>query len=299
MLSKFKGLAIEGGGMAGLAYMGAISKFIDAGYTIEQFTAFAGSSAGSIVAGLMAVRADIGYMSKKLRETNFSKFMDGSWTYFGDMWRVYNRYGWYKGETLRTWYKQCMHEITGNGDITFAQIKEKYKTHLIITKVDVLYPRSKLVIMDHTTHPDTSIADAVHCSCSIPYFFQAVNGSSTTELQHIYVDGGVLLNYPITTLYSILKPEEVMGLCLTNKDEEETEQEESRPVRNHAEFIQSITKTWYYTMTGRHIHKNDWKRTCNIEVSVKSTDFDLKDTVRDELYTQGWNAMYNFLRKQV
>ena len=295
MFKSYRGLAIEGGGMAGLAYMGAISKFIDAGHSMNQFTTFAGSSAGSMPAGLLAVRADIEYISKNLKETNFSKFLDGSWTYIGDMWRVYKSYGWYEGQTLENWYSKLMEEITGNANITFLDIYNRYNTHLIITKVDVLYPKSKLVIMDYKSHPNFPVCKAVHESCTIPYFFKAVKGTGA-ELGHLYVDGGILLNYPITTLYDILRPEEVMGLCLTH-EKSTNDKSESRPIKTHLEFVESIANAWKDMALNRHVSSAEWKRTCNIEVTTKSTDFKIDDVEKEDLYERGRKAMTKFLHR--
>ena len=63
-LGKMKGLAIEGGGVAGIAYIGALKAWVKAGYKLTQWKYIAGSSAGAILAALLAVHAPLEYMKK-------------------------------------------------------------------------------------------------------------------------------------------------------------------------------------------------------------------------------------------
>lgn len=295
MLSKIKGIAFEGGGMSGVAYMGALQKWIESGFTLEQFTVFAGSSVGSISAAFLSLRAKIEYVSDKMQKTNFKTFLDERWTRFGGFFGVCEYYGYYKGDALKKWLTECVEKITGNPNITMLEAHEKYNTHLLITKVDVLYPMCKLVVMSYTTHPTTTIVEAIHTSCAIPYVYPAISGSGT-EIGHIFVDGGTLLNYPIHTLYSILDPKEVIGLCLTHKDPQD-DYDEYRPVRSNKEFIESIAKSWLHMAFKRHIGHEDWERTCNIPVSLKTLDFDASIEKLEEAYKDGSNAMEKFIKK--
>ena len=104
---NYKGLAIEGGGVAGLAYIGSLKIWTKYGYDLTQFTHFAGSSAGAILATFMSLRAPLKYMENKLWNTDFSKFMDDSWGILGDMWRFWENYGWYKGDALLKWLEDA------------------------------------------------------------------------------------------------------------------------------------------------------------------------------------------------
>ena len=296
-LKRFKGLAIGGGGMAGISIPGALSTWIESGYTLEQFKAFAGTSVGSLVAALLSLRADPDYISNKLKHTNFKNLLDASWTRLSNMWGVLEHYGWYKGTALREWIETSIKEISGDAKITLKQAWEKYETHLIITKVDVLYPKCKLVTMDYMSHPNKYISEAVCESCAIPYIFRAIYGTIGDELGHIFVDGGVLLNYPITTLYNIIPSREVMGLCLSHKTTKNEEDPEYRPVKNNIEFIESIAKSWRDIALKSHIEKDDWRRTCNIAVSVNTMDFDVSVEKLEEAYEDGKNAMKKFIKK--
>jgi predicted acylesterase/phospholipase RssA len=137
MLYKFRGLAIEGGGVAGLCYVGNYRRLLNAEPRIaEQFTHFAGSSIGSFMAGFLAVRASLDQMESLLRGCDFNKFKDNSWFLIKDAVDLVRKYGWYNGDYLHQWYRDAMRQITGNPDITLLDIKNRYGTILIITKTD-------------------------------------------------------------------------------------------------------------------------------------------------------------------
>lgn len=293
MLSKFKGLALEGGGVAGLAYRSSMDRL-----NMNQFNAFAGSSAGSLMAGMLACRATAGQIDEALR-VDFRKFKDNSW-FPVDLVDFFRKYGWYNGDYLLQWYRSWMARVTGSPDITFLEAHTRFGTTLIITKTDVLYPFSKLIAMDYQTHPNHSIAAAVRESISIPYLFEAVPGTAKNgELGHWFVDGGVMLNYPLRLLYKYLDPAECMGLYLTSSDDQADKDSsiKSRPVKNHVEYLESIAETWRNSAMKQHINEDDWNRTCCIQTKVNATNFDLTDTDREQLLKEGADAINGFIAK--
>lgn len=305
-LKKFRGLAVEGGGTAAISYSGAIQEFIDQGYSFSQFTHFAGSSAGSFLAGMLAVRASVDYMVDVLENTDFKKFKDDSWGVVRDLYRLYEHYGWYRGDALQEWYADAMEHVTGNRDITFKEIHQRYGTHLIITKVDLLYPRCVLVPMDYLSHPDTKLHEAVRASASIPFYFtaveggdEAVNGIEGAEKGHLFVDGGTLNNYPLELLYKYLPQEEVMGYYLVAPREVNAMcGEKYRPIKNFQEGIKSLIKTLRDAALKAHIHPDDIERTVIINVGhISSTDFTLTEEDKEFLILRGREGMVKFIDK--
>lgn len=296
-LREMEGLAIEGGGVAGIAYVGALREWVDQGYTIEQWKYIVGSSAGAILAAMIAVRAPVEYMEKILYDTDFNTLKDSSWNYLKHMYDLYSNYGWYDGDKLEEWVAKSLGEITGNRDITFQQVYEKYGTHLMITKTDVLWPQCKTVVMDYLSHPNEKIAHAVRTSGSIPFIFEAVRGEGT-EKNHLFVDGGVLMNYPIEILKDYLDQSKIMGLCLLD-DEDNNHKDETiqyRPVNGYIEFILTMLKSWRELAMHKHVSSDQWKRTCDIPVLVSATDFDISDKAKDECVESGKQRMRTFIQ---
>lgn len=290
-IMKYKGIALEGGGVSGIAYVGAITALEDLGYDVD-FTHFVGSSAGSIIASMLACKASSSWIKKTMKEFDFNDLMDDSWGVSLDIVRLYEEYGWYKGDALLDKMETILYNLTGINNITFKQLYNKYKKTLVITKTQILYPRCKLIVMDYKSHPDHPVSLAVRESSSIPYFFKAVKDKDN----NIFVDGGVLLNYPIELLYNYLPPSECMGLSL--KYHEKFDSIDERPVESHIEFIKAMAETWRDGAMFKNIGMDDKKRTCRIKTYLKSIDFDINEEQKDKDIESGYKYMMKFIKRQ-
>ena len=93
----FKNLVFEGGGVKGIAYVGALKK-LEEEDILQNIERVAGTSAGAMVAVLIG----LGYTAEELRtilwDINFQNFLDDSWGFVRDTKRLLYDYGWYKGD---------------------------------------------------------------------------------------------------------------------------------------------------------------------------------------------------------
>ena len=183
----FTNLVFEGGGVRGLAYIGALQAVEDAGIR-PDVTAVAGTSAGAITAALVAV----GYSSKELHDTlldmNLTMFQDGGLT--GPV-RVVRDYGFFRGDAFLRWMRERIAEKTGDGHATFSDVHAATGMDLRVVVTNLsLHSAQQL---SHETVPDMEVALGVRMSMSIPLFFAAVRDGGA-----VYVDGGAVWNYPLT-----------------------------------------------------------------------------------------------------
>ena len=189
----FRNLVFEGGGVKGIAYVGAL-EVLDQKGILKNIKRVAGTSAGAMLAVLVGLRYSATELRDILWNLNFQNFLDDSWGYIRDTKRFITDYGWYKGDFFRNLMADYIKQKTGNGEATFQDLAkaEKYKDiHLI--GADLSTGCSK-VFNAHNT-PDVKVADAARISMSIPLFFASVKGVNGDK--HIYVDGGLLDNYAI------------------------------------------------------------------------------------------------------
>ena len=189
----FKNLVFEGGGVKGIAYVGALEVLNKEGI-LQNIERVAGTSAGAMVAVLFALRYSAKEISDILWDINFKNFMDSSWGIVRDINRLVNDYGWYKGDYFRNLMAGYIKDKTNNGEITFkelAQNKQFRELHLLGADLTTGYSK----VFNATDTPDVKVADAARISMSIPLFFAAVKGVNGDE--HVYVDGGLLNNYAI------------------------------------------------------------------------------------------------------
>ena len=195
----FRNLVFEGGGVKGIAYVGALEVLEKEGI-LQNIERVAGTSAGAMVAVLVG----LGYSASELKDIlwkiNFKNFMDSSWGVVRDTKRLLTDYGWYKGDFFRNLMGGYVKEKTGNSEATFKdleQLRKKGKPFRELTLVGCDLTTGYAKVFSATTTPDAKIADAARISMSIPLFFAAVKGINGND--HIYVDGGLLDNYSVKT----------------------------------------------------------------------------------------------------
>lgn len=188
-------IVFSGGGIRGFALIGAYEAIEAKGL---RWRRLAGTSAGSLVAALIAA----GYTSKEmidlLDELELRHFLDERKCLFPfPMWkwlRIYWRMGLYKGEVFEQWVKEV---LAARGVKTFGDLP---KESLSIVASDVTNGRMLILPDDlpqYGVNPAAfSVAKAVRMSTSIPYFFEPVK-LQTKEGGCIVVDGGVLSNFPL------------------------------------------------------------------------------------------------------
>ena len=205
---QYKNLVLEGGGIRGIAFTGAL-KVLEDKQVLPQIEKVAGTSVGAIVGALISV----GYSSGELRDIMFDlkvqTFNDGEGFFIGGQKRLRNHYGWYKGDELENWMGELIRRKTGNSDLSFQQLHDmrmqnsSYKD-LYVTSTNLTLQRAETFC--HTTMPDMKIKTAVRISASVPLYFSAtfldntgniVKHPALSKNHQVYVDGGILQNYPI------------------------------------------------------------------------------------------------------
>ena len=211
---SYKNLVMEGGGVRGLAYSGALEVLEQRGI-LKNIDRVAGSSAGAI-AGLMV---SLGYNSLEidsiLQTIKIQEFNDGKF-FFGKIKRVKKEYGIFKGDKFKNWLAQLIEFKTGNADITF---KDLHQLHLSDKNFKDFYctgtnvTQQRLDILSWKSWPNMKLSTAVHISSCIPFYFKPVPIDSTgSEVAltdtitkfDLYVDGGMLCNFPINMFDSSL-----------------------------------------------------------------------------------------------
>ena len=74
----FRNLIFEGGGVKGIAYVGALRQLQQRG-VLEKIQRVGGTSAGAINAVLLSTGHTLDETEKVLSNLDFNNFMDGSW----------------------------------------------------------------------------------------------------------------------------------------------------------------------------------------------------------------------------
>lgn len=331
MQYNFSNLVFEGGGVKGIAYVGAMEE-LEARGILPQIKRIGGASAGAIVATLLGV----GYSCKELRtilwNLDFNKFMDDCWGVLRDFKRLKTEFGWYKGDFFRNWIGDLIKKKTGNANITFAQLetlkaskKNIRSLYFMTTNLSTGFSE----VMSAEKYPGVCIADAARFSMSIPFFFAAKRGLRGD----VYVDGGVLDNYPVklfdrerylaspeggrkTDYYnsqnkSFLKlhpasspyiyNKETLGFRLDSSAEVALFRDQAEPVVHKIndlfDFIGAVVRTYMDHQNSQHLHTDDWQRTIYIDtLDVGATDFDISKKTKETLVEAGRQGVLEYFK---
>ncbi len=320
MSYNFRNLVFEGGGVKGIAYVGALDVLESKGI-LEDIERVGGTSAGAINAILVGLNFSQKETKEVLWSLDFKKLMDDSWGVVKDAKRLIEEYGWYKGDFFRNWIGKQIKRKTDNSESTFADIeamkgKAKFKS-LYFMGTNLSTGFSEVFSFEHT--PRMCVADAVRISMSIPLFFAA----KRSIRGDIYVDGGVLDNYPVklfdrekyisgeegieTKYYEkinkkvkrmsrpvskYLYNKQTLGFRLDTKEEIALFRDHAEPVAkkidNFMDYTWGLINTILNAQESIHLHSDDWARTVYIDtLGVKTTDFNLKDEKKQALVKSG------------
>jgi NTE family protein len=196
-------LVCEGGGVRGIGLVGAVDALAAAGY---RFPRVAGTSAGAIVAALVAALQKSGEPPSRLaeimRSIDYRKILDrnlvGHIPLIGGGLSLLLSDGVYRGAYLQQLLTDLLAEF---GVHTFADLRtgeqpDQFAWSLVVTASDL--SRRQLVripwdLRSYGIDPDTfPVARAVHASAAIPYIFEPVRVGGAT-----WVDGGLLSDFPV------------------------------------------------------------------------------------------------------
>ena len=204
----YKNLALEGGGVHGIAYAGAFKVLEEKGI-LKNIEKVAGSSAGAIAGIMISLNYSSAEIDSILMSLKFEKMNDGKGGLIGKYRRVKNKYGLYKGDNFESWVKEIINEKTGIPNLTFKQLHELHITNPVYKDLyctGTNLSKQKLEVFSYENTPDFSIATAVRISGGIPLYFEPIalddnltpikKGDKVTFVNY-YVDGGMLCNYPI------------------------------------------------------------------------------------------------------
>lgn len=292
----FKNLVFEGGGVKGVAFGGAINVLNKRGI-LDCIERVGGTSAGAITATMVALGYDAGYIKNEILNLNFNQFKDGS--FLGDVARLFKKYGWYKGDTFLEFIQGQIAKQTNSPDTTFDDLhndvlKGKGFRDLYIVGTDLTTRQYQ--VFSYESRPDVKIADAVRISMSIPLFF-----ASCTFENDVFVDGGVLNNYPITLFddpryNSSLQPgspnPETLGFLLSKHVVQ------PYSITDLEQFVGNLFETLLDVQDDALWNDEDnLRRTvCIDNLGIQTTDFGITAEQREALIRQGHEATANYLR---
>jgi NTE family protein len=284
VLGPYPNLVFEGGGVKGVAYAGAIN-VLQEQQLLGEVNQVAGTSAGTLTALLLALNYSPGDVQQIIMQIDFAKFDDGHFP--GDLVRLIEDYGLYKGD-----YAQCVLEcvvhhktqdrLTTFKDLANADAAKGYRNpRFFSTNVN----KTQSVEFSSRNNETVPLAIAARMSMSIPLFFAAREYASD-----VYVDGGVLRNYPIDAFDGQSPVDDTLGLHLGGMPE-------PSEITHLPGFVEQL---FGVVLNQQVVHlcgnPTDVRRSVFIDpLGISATNFNLTTTQKCALIQSGRDATESYL----
>jgi NTE family protein len=304
-------LVLEGGGVKGIALVGAIAVLEERGY---RFRRIAGTSAGAVVGALLAAGMTAKELAEVMGTVDYKRFRDGDLLDqlgpFGRAMSILVDEGVYRGEYLRRWLGDL---LAARGVRTFADLvvddrggsfPREHAYRLVVMASDVSQGCLRRLPWDYRGRYGVDpfavpVVDAVRASMSIPFFYEPVKLEDRLTGERCWlVDGGMLSNFPVEVFDRTdgAPPRwPTFGLKLSSRAGS------LQGVANRIDGAFSLARAMVATMTNFHdqLHLEDpsvLARTIFIDtLQVRSTDFDIDRDSQLRLYESGRGAATKFL----
>ena len=282
----------SGGGIKGFAYVGALQVLEENQYAFKRI---AGTSAGAILACFIAA----GYSAKEIEvmldELDLKSLLDppkpAGKIPFLKWLNLYYKLGLYKGKALEKWF---YNKLAARGIVTFNDLP---KGSLKLVASDLTNGRIVVMPDDLESYGINwrvfPVSKALRMSCGIPFFFEPIKLSDRSG-ECIFVDGGVLSNFPLWIFDNEKSERPLLGLKLSSPSETIDPQQ----IKNGLNLFEALFTTMKNAHDERYISRKHEKNIIFIPVEhYSATQFDLNEETKQTLIDIGRSRTELFLKK--
>lgn len=296
---NYKYLVLSGGGLKGISYCGALEVLDECGI-LGRLKGYAGVSAGSITASLLA----LGFSAKEIKdmvtEIDFKALVDDKLGYVRDGVNLVTDYGIAPGNAIYDLMGKYIEGKVGNPDYTLSQLYKDKGIKLVIAGTNLSKRDSVYFYHIH----DMPIRKAIRISMSIPFLFEPCK----TDDGMYCVDGGLLDNYPLhvfdgrtpddlnSRMNLSVPNHKVLGLnIMTQSNVEDLLIGKEHKIESLFDFCNSMVQTFMIDNERRTMTPSYWLRTINIQTKdYGTTDFSLTKEQKEELMQNGRDGVRDF-----
>jgi NTE family protein len=118
---EYENLVFEGGGVKGIAYVGALQELENQGI-LQHIKNVAGTSAGAITATLLALNYTPDEIRSIMFNINFNYFVDKSKWKTKNIYDIITKFGIAKGNSFESWLNEIIYNKTRSFNTTFEEL---------------------------------------------------------------------------------------------------------------------------------------------------------------------------------
>jgi NTE family protein len=275
---KKKILILSGGGIKGIAHIGALCALQEHNI-LDEIDTIIGTSVGAII-GLLFL---IGYSAKELYK--IIQILEFKKLIHFNLHNILNNYGIDDGEKIINVITKLLEKKKIDSNINLKDLHDLTKKKIIITVTSV--NDKKAIYMSYENYPNINILQCIRMSFSIPFFFIPVLYENK-----YYIDGGCMDNMPIQ-LYDN-DDDTVIGIYI---DENEISQDNI--ITNILSYLSKIYQCYSKCMKNficKHNHNNIIILDVN---NVSMINFDIDNLeLKKNIHDIGYNTTIDFIKNK-
>ena len=199
-----KHIVISGGGPTGFLSYGAAKHLAQHGFwSHDNIETIYGTSIGSLIGAMLCLKHEWDTLDDYIIKRPWEKVIVGSL----EMFELFAQKGMAKMKLLDDIMQPLLESKDLTIGITLREFYEYSRISLNVFTIDL--NKFEKVHLSHATHPDLPLMDAIKMSCSMPVLFQPIVRDGCC-----YIDGGIMVNYPLRECLETVKcpASEVLGL---------------------------------------------------------------------------------------
>lgn len=294
-------VVFDGGGVKAIGLIGAICCFENYGYEINRL---AGTSAGAIIASLLAV----GYTGRELKsvifDMNYDDFFEknkicrkvNEINILKKFLNLVKDKGLYSSDKAENYIEQLILKKSKN---KFSSLYIGGESRLKIIASDVTKKNIMILpddLPNYGINPmDFKISEAVRMSMSIPLYFKPVKFFYYNNCSYV-VDGGILSNFPIWIFDTEGTPKRpTIGFKLVDNSKKYNDSTNKK--MDFVSYLFDIIGTMIDKNEEIYVKDKDAVRTVFIPtLGVRTTDFTINHDMKTKLFNSGYESARKFLR---
>lgn len=260
-VKEINNILLSGGSLRGIAYIGFL-KYMEESKSVKiNYKNIYGVSVGSIFGLLIAIGYTYNEMKYEILNKNLTMLKDINISNF------LLKYGLDSGNNIINWIKTLLIKKGLSINITFKELKEIFNIdlHIITSNLET----NDITVFNNENSGDLFIVKAIRMSIGIPVIMTVEKYNNV-----MYVDGGVVNNYPI---HLINESENYFGIRLLTKNTEKLVKKKNDNIFSY------ISNVIFCFVSNRDKKKINYENTLNIYIENFMNTINLNMTKNDKI----------------
>lgn len=283
----FTSMVIAGGAMKSMSAIGC-AQYLEETNLLQFIRNFLGTSAGSVVSLFLV----LGYSPNEMEQflMTYLHRNDIATLDINEAFNLIDSLGLNKGKSIELFVSQMLLGKLGLEDATFLDLAKHTGRNLIVCVTNLTRNVTEFWSVD--TMPNMSVIKAIRASCAIPFVFTPIFYNNC-----IFVDGGVLDNFPIT-YFANTTLGDVIGFNILSR----VRKNENNTKASFVDYVSLVSSTIMNKLMAAHDVDDEKMLIVTVEVeehmwvSLENMQIEFQHDILKEYIKEGYDKTKQALR---